>query len=93
MRFMNEEIIEKCQDVKSLYFYNQIERLDVIWRGEVDWVSVREAEKMAKSIGAVKYLECSALTQSGLKNIFDEAIRAALRPREEKRKEPNCVLQ
>jgi len=49
---------------------------------------------MAKDIGAVKYLECSALTQKGLKNVFDEAIRAVLSPppRKAAKKPTGCVI-
>ncbi|KAJ1981942.1 Rho GTPase protein rac1 [Dimargaris verticillata] len=46
----------------------------------------------AKDINAVRYLECSALTQKGLKNVFDEAIRAVLIPAPPKPKAPKCLL-
>lgn len=42
--------------------------------------------------GSVKYLECSALTQRGLKTVFDEAIRAVLCPPPEKKPGRKCTV-
>ncbi|EDU42467.1 cell division control protein 42 precursor [Pyrenophora tritici-repentis Pt-1C-BFP] len=43
-------------------------------------VKKEDGERMARELGAVKYVECSALTQYKLKDVFDEAIVAALEP-------------
>ena len=37
-------------------------------------VSKEAGEAMAKNLNAAKYLECSALTREGIKNVFDEVI-------------------
>ncbi|KAI9784728.1 MAG: Rho GTPase protein rac1 [Peltula sp. TS41687] len=56
----------------------------------INW---ERANEVRKQIGAVKYVECSALTQRGLKTVFDEAIRAVLSPRPPpKKKEKKCII-
>ncbi|KAJ7656525.1 P-loop containing nucleoside triphosphate hydrolase protein [Mycena polygramma] len=44
-------------------------------------VSAALGERLAREMGAVKYVECSALTHEGVKNVFDEAVFAAVQPR------------
>ncbi|XP_065575922.1 ras-related C3 botulinum toxin substrate 1-like isoform X1 [Artemia franciscana] len=51
-----------------------------------------QGQKLASKIRAVKYLECSALTQRGLKQVFEEAVRAVIRPEPVKRKQRKCAI-
>jgi len=51
-----------------------------------------QGQKLANKIRAVKYLECSALTQRGLKQVFDESVRAVLRPQPMRRRQRKCSL-
>ena len=42
-------------------------------------ISALEGEKVAKEIGAKRYLECSAKEGRGVREVFDAAVRESLR--------------
>ncbi|XP_028293888.1 rho-related GTP-binding protein RhoV-like [Gouania willdenowi] len=42
-------------------------------------VDLRQARKLACRLGALDYVECSALTQHNLKDVFDHAVCAAVK--------------
>lgn len=65
--------------------------IEKLAKNEQKPLTVETAEKLARHLKTVEYVECSALTQKGLKNAFDEAILAVLEP-SDPRKSRRCVL-
>ncbi|XP_003390362.1 PREDICTED: ras-related C3 botulinum toxin substrate 1-like [Amphimedon queenslandica] len=55
-------------------------------------ITIAQGEAMRKKISAISYKECSALTQAGLKDIFDEAIKVVLFPEQQKKKKSKCLI-
>ena len=51
-----------------------------------------QALKVAQKMRAVAYCECSALTQRGLKHVFEEAVRAVLEPKQVSRRKKCLVM-
>ncbi|CAD7680194.1 unnamed protein product [Nyctereutes procyonoides] len=56
-------------------------------------ITPETAEKLACDLKAIKYVECSALVPKGLKNVFDEAILAALELPEPKKATSVCYYE
>jgi len=66
---------------------------DLLAKKNLQPLTYAQGLQMAKEINAVKYLECSALTQKGLKTVFDDAIRSVLSPsKSTKKKKQKCQL-
>jgi len=96
------EVQHHCPEAKTLLVGTKIDLRDdketlESLRGE-KLPTPEMGQKLAEQINAKAYLECSALTQEGLKRVFEEAIRAVIgRPdqppeRKEAAKKKKCVL-
>ncbi|EDO35019.1 predicted protein [Nematostella vectensis] len=66
------------------------EMIEKLKEKKLNPLSTSHGLQMAKEIKAAKYLECSALTQKGLKTVFDDAIRAVLEPKKPQKKRRKC---
>lgn len=80
------EVRHYCPGVPSLIVGTQVDLrndpavIQKLARSKLRPITPEQGERLARELGAVKYVECSALTQRGLKAVFDEAIVAALDP-------------
>lgn len=92
------EISHHCQRTPFLLVGTQIDlrddaaTIEKLAKNKQKPLTQEMGEKLAKELRAVKFVECSALTQKGLKNVFDEAILAALEPPEPQKKRRCCLL-
>ncbi len=82
------EVSHHCPNVPIILVGNKLdlrddrETIEKLQRVGQSPITKAQGEELAREIRAVTYCECSALTQKGLKNVFDEAILAALEPPE-----------
>ena len=68
------------------------ETIKKLWDKRMAPITYQQGLSMAKDVGAVRYLECSALTTKGLKTVFDEAIRVVLCPAPAPKQKHKCTV-
>ena len=78
------EIDHYCPKVPKILVGTKMDLLDSVSEIEklkkkkLAPITREQGEALQLKIGAVAYMECSALTQVGLEEVFDEAMRTAL---------------
>jgi len=95
-----QEVTHHCPDAKILLVGTKCdlkddkEIVDKLAKEGQSPISQSLGENMAREIKALGYMECSALTQKGLKNVFDEAIKAVVFPPKKKGKgrKGDCLM-
>jgi len=76
------------------------ETIESLKENNLEPIPYEQGEKLAKEVGAAKYLECSALTQKNLPQVFEEAVKAVFSYHKEKasqsgknQNKQKCIVQ
>ena len=94
------ELTHHCPEVPFLLVGTKLDLRDdpdvqgELARRRLAPISYSQGTQLAQEIGAIKYLEFSALTQRGLHAVFDEAVRVVIRAIEKSKKDVKgrCLL-
>ncbi|PRP88220.1 hypothetical protein PROFUN_04043 [Planoprotostelium fungivorum] len=55
-------------------------------------ITMEEGEDKAKEIGAELYIECSSMTQKGVNQLFEEAVKCVLSKEKRGKKGKKCII-
>jgi Ras-related C3 botulinum toxin substrate 1 len=55
-------------------------------------ISFEEGVQKSHEVGAIRYMECSALNHTGLKDVFVEVMKTGVHPPSREKKKPLCIL-
>ncbi len=84
------EVLHFNEDIPILLIGMQVDCRDGNGRdpygSHCEMVTTEEGEDLRKMVGAFKYLECSARTKKGVREVFEYATRASLRTRRKKKR-------
>jgi Ras homolog gene family, member A len=92
------EVLHFCQGIPIILvgckvdLRNDPKTIEDLRRTSQRPVTREEGEAVAQKIGALKYLECSARTQQGVREVFENATRAALMVADKPKKKKCIVL-
>lgn len=84
--FDNHQVSHHCPDVPILLvgtksdLRNDPETQRKLKEQNQSPVTHQQGAALSRQIQAVRYMECSALNQDGIKDVFAEAVRAFLNP-------------
>ncbi|KAI1303578.1 Ras-related C3 botulinum toxin substrate 1 [Halotydeus destructor] len=97
-RKWHPEVSHHCPDTPTILVGTKLdlrddaETLDSLRERNLPPITYSQGLIMAAEIGSVKYLECSALLPTGLKDIFENAVPAVLCLEPEIPKRRKCVI-
>lgn len=91
IKVSSSNLIAKCFSIYLTYLLFQFDtHLQELAKMKQEPVKPEEGRAMAEKINAFAYLECSAKSKEGVREVFETATRAALQVK--KKKKPRCNL-
>ncbi|ANB15191.1 Rho family GTPase RHO1 [Sugiyamaella lignohabitans] len=92
------EVLHFCQGIPIILVGCKVDlrddprTIEELSRSSQRPVASSEGQAVADKIGAIKYLECSAKNQTGVREVFEHATRAALMVKDKAQRKKKCIV-